>query len=68
MGGFVVKATKPDGTERWLASPNKHIIRGLASRDSAAVFPTVEDAQGEADGAAIGYAVLGIVLSVESAA
>jgi len=67
MSGFVVKATKPDGAERWLASPTKHIVRGLGSRDSAAVFPTAEEAQAEADGAATGYAIRGIALSVEAA-
>ena len=67
MSGFVVKATKQDGAERWLASPTKHVVRGLGSRASAAVFPTVEEAQAEADAAAVGYAIIGIVLSIESA-
>jgi hypothetical protein len=67
MSGFVIKAMKPDGVERWIAAPTKHIIRGLGARDSAVVFPTPEEAQSEADGCAPGYALAGIVLSVEPA-
>ena len=42
--GYVVKATRPDGTANWLSDSEKNETRRLVDRESAAVFASRFDA------------------------
>jgi len=65
--GFVIRATKKDGSVSWLARPGKHVIRALGPLESAATFATAEEAEAEIDCAAAGYATAGVTLDIEPA-
>jgi hypothetical protein len=66
--GYVVKATRPDGTVTWLSASEKNETRRLVDRDSAAVFATRFDAHKAIAGTPSDFERQGIFFSVEPAA
>jgi hypothetical protein len=64
---FVVSAKGPTGIF-WLSEPSSYGMRTLVTRDEAATFPTVEEAQSAIDNMSKGYQLARISFAIELSA